>query len=97
MGDAVSEFVVRRQSGGRVPSAEAESAVTAGDEAVTTAEEMSISEAAPAKSEGVASRKTLLAEAMPGPNEVFVAELSPIEGGSHVAKLTILPEQLPMA
>ena len=74
---------------GRVTSAEAE--------AVTTAEEMSISEAAPAKSEGVASRKTLLAEAMPGPNEVFVAELSPIEGGSHVAKTAILPEQLPMA
>ena len=71
--------------------------MTAEDEAVTAAEEMSVSEAAPAKSKGVASRKSLVAEAMPGPDEVLVAELSPIEGGSHVAKLTILPEQLPMA
>ncbi len=64
---------------------------------MTAAEDMSVSEAASAKSEGVASRKSLAAEAMPGPDEVLVAELSPTEEGSHVANLTILPEQLPMA
>ncbi len=82
---------------GRVTSAEAEAAVTAEDEAVTAAERMSVSEAAPAKSEAVASRKSLVAEAMPGPDEVLVAEISPLEGSSLVAKSTILPDQLPVA